>query len=323
MVDKTLAEDYATFVALYEKTGQLENYHNDASSSLSITNKLSYKVETHSDYDHGKSRIESTTYIDEQNMGTSTIYIDDGKIYYDNLDGSKTSDEFTDSLSNMNDLFINENDIATLEVQPEQLVMTLNDEACVAMLKKNGLAIDESRKCENKLIVEHDEEHILSQTLDITFTVVSAGVSYDGTYNYMTSYQDIDKATVTLPSDYSLYIDIDDLKPDMTLEEFKYALINTLGYSIDDYGQYVLDFNGNESYIFDFSNDLFTYIKGQSAYTYNWQSNIGAYNACTYDFGNAKAIGNCSDVELDKIEEAKVSYLTELSFIGIYEMPKG
>lgn len=313
---------YATFQQAYDKAGTLANYHNDAQSLLVIDDELEYKVSTASDYDDGQAMISSTTYIDGENMGTSSIYIVDGNIYYDNLDGSKTYTEFSSDLSNMNDLYFTIEDISSLVGDTDKMTIVLNDEACANILNQNGLDVTEVKKLENELIVELNDGMLSSQHLTIDYTITSGNIEYSGKYEYESSYSAIDQTTLALPDDFSLYIDLAELKEDMTLEEFKYALIEQLGYAIDDYGQYVLDFNGNESYIFDFNNDLFTYIKGQSAYTYNWQSNVGGYNACTYDFSNAQSLGTCSETELTKIEEAKVSYLAELSFVGINDMPK-
>ena len=319
---KTDSSLYAEFQQAYDKVGTLTNYHNDAQSLLVIDDELEYKVSTASDYDDGQAMISSTTYIDGENMGTSSIYIVDGNIYYDNLDGSKTYTTFTSDLSNMNDLYFTIEDISSITKNGDKLNIVLNEETCANILNQNGLDVTKVNKLTNELIIEISEDTLRSQHLTIDYTINSGNIEYSGKYEYESSYVDIGQTSLKLPEDYSLYINLDDLKENMTLEEFKYALIEQLGYAIDDYGQYVLDFNGNESYIFDFNNYLFTYIKGQSAYTYNWQSNVGGYNACTYDFSNAQSLGTCSETELTKIEEAKVSYLAELSFVGINEMPK-
>ena len=313
---------YYDFVEAYGASGALSNYHNNASSILSIDEQFTYEVQTSSDYVDGNARIDSTTYIDNENMGTSSIYIVDGNIYYDNIDGSKTYTTFDSDLSNMNDLFFELNDIKSISTNSNGFDVVLSDEACEDLLIQNGLDYIEVVDLNNELKLEIENGLLYSQFLTIDYTLSNGDSEYSGSYEYQSSYTNINENNLILPDDYSLYINLDDLQEDMTLEEFKLALIQQLGYTVDEYGQYVLDFNDNETYIFDFNNNLFTYIRGQSAYTYNWASNIGAYNACTYDFTNAINAGTCSDTEQEMIEEAKVSYLTELSFIGISEMPK-
>lgn len=319
---KEVDEDlYNEFVNAYDASGALTNYHNNASSILNVDEQFSYEVQTSSDYLEGNARIDSTTYIDNENMGTSTIYIVDGNIYYDNIDGSKTYTTFDSDISNMNDLFFTLDQISSISKNNNVLNLVLNDETCENLLIQNGLDFVEVVNIDNELVIEINNGLLSSQFLNIDYTLSNGDSEYSGSYQYQTNYSNINENSLILPEDYSLYINLDDLQQDMTLEEFKYALINQLGYEIDEYGQYVLDFNDNETYIFDFNNSLFTYIRGQSAYTYNWLSNIGAYNACTYDFTNAINSGTCSDTEQERIEEAKVSYLTELSLIGISEMP--
>jgi hypothetical protein len=125
------------------------------------------------------------------------------------------------------------------------------------------------------------------------------------------SYQDIDTSKITTET-----TDDDSAEATVTAT-FQKRLISRLGYTVADNGTYGTTFNTNEGYIIDFTNHIFTYENYTISYIYNWKSDKGTYDACTYDFAAGTSTGTCDDTYITQMKNAKSSLQMELYYCGL------
>ena len=114
----------------------------------------------------------------------------------------------------------------------------------------------------------------------LNFGTTAVDVSDDqmATLSTFVNYQDIDTSSIAEDDGY------DDTPEATVTDTFKKRLINRLGYTVDDNGNYVTNFNDTESYTIDFVHDQFIYKNLSSTYVYNWNGDTGGFSSiCSYD----------------------------------------
>lgn len=147
--------------------------------------------------------------------------------------------------------------------------------------------------------------------LKINHTEVSISDEKKNALNQFVNYKDIDVDSISQGETY-------DDRPEDTIEAtFKKRLVNRLGYKEISTNVYRDEFNTNEMYSIDFNNHTFSYSRYSIEYIYNWKTDVGAMDACTYDFrDNQKGI-DCEDTTLETIQDVKSYLEMELYYCGL------
>ena len=126
------------------------------------------------------------------------------------------------------------------------------------------------------------------------------------------NYQDIDTSSIVEDDGY------DDTPEATVTDTFKKRLINRLGYTVDDNGNYVTNFNDTESYTIDFVHDQFIYKNLSSTYVYNWNGDTGGFSSiCSYDFNTGNKTDGCDDSVVEMIQNVKNFFIMELYYCGL------
>ena len=126
------------------------------------------------------------------------------------------------------------------------------------------------------------------------------------------SYKDIDTSSIAPDDGY------DDTPEATVTDTFKKRLINRLGYTVDDNGNYVTNFNDTESYTIDFVHDQFIYRNLSSTYVYNWNGDTGGFSSiCSYDFNTGNKTDGCDDSVVEMIQNVKNFFIMELYYCGL------
>lgn len=125
------------------------------------------------------------------------------------------------------------------------------------------------------------------------------------------NYTDIDTDAIqTLTSD-------DDSAEATVTDTFKKRLVSRLGYESSGNNLYSVTFNTSEGYEADFGNMQFTYSNYSIAYIYNWKSDTGVHDSCTYSFADEKASADCDDTIIQSLKDAKSDLQMELYYCGL------
>lgn len=314
---------YKQYDDAYKASGQYQSYTNKSSATIIIDDEdYQYDIDNTLYFDNGELSIYSINKYNGNVYTDCKINVQDGKIYYDCAGAIKYYENFNQDLSNMNDLYFTSDDYDKAETKDGELIFTMNKAYCQKIIEESIMDVDSLNGFEGKMIVKVDNGNLISQSFDLTFNGESNSSTYSGSYRYSSNYEDINNTTNEKLADTSVYVDINSIVNNKTLDELKDILLNEQGYKISEQGLYVCDFNGDESYIFDFNNKQFTYVYGLNSYTYNWNSQIGTYDKCVYNFDTADQKGICSEEDLQKIEDTRLNYYTELAFCGMSVMPE-
>lgn len=124
------------------------------------------------------------------------------------------------------------------------------------------------------------------------------------------AYNEIDPSSISSET-------IDDSAEATVTETFRKRLMNRLGYEEADDGTLRDTFNTNMMYMIDFNSCTFEYVNYSIAYVYNWKTDTGAMNACTYDFNTGNASSQCEDSTVETIQEVKNYLQMELYYCGL------
>ena len=314
---------YDKYADAYKASGEYQSYTNKTAASIIIDNAdYQYDINNVLYYENGELSLYSVNLYNGDTYGDCKINVQDNKIYYDCAGSIKYYEDFDQDTANMNDLYFTKDEYDQAEEKDGKLYFTMSKDYCIKIIEQSIMQISDLKSYENKMIISIEDGKLISQQFELTFDADSYDANYQGSYKYTSNYENINNTTNERLNDTSLYVDINSIVNDKTLDEVKQILIDEQGYQINDQGLYVCDFNGNESYIFDFDNKQFTYVYGLNSYTYNWKSMIGTYDKCVYNYETQEEKGICSEDDLDKIEEARVNYFTELAFCKITEMPQ-
>ena len=108
-------------------------------------------------------------------------------------------------------------------------------------------------------------------------------------------------------------------KPGETVvETLQNRLVSRLGYSRQDDGTYLTEYNEGESYRFDFANSLFIYTNRTSTYVYSWKGDTGGFgSSCNYDFPSKQGGSGCTEEVIDMIEKVKLFFEMELYYCSL------
>ena len=94
--------------------------------------------------------------------------------------------------------------------------------------------------------------------------------------------------------------------------------MSRLGYTVQDDGTYLTEYNEGESYRFDFENSLFTYRNRTSSYVYSWKGNTGGFgSSCNYDFDTKQGGSGCTEEVIDMIEKVRLFFEMELYYCSL------
>lgn len=148
----------------------------------------------------------------------------------------------------------------------------------------------------------------------LNFGTTAVDVSDDqmATLSTFVNYQDIDTSSIAEDDGY------DDTPEATVTDTFKKRLINRLGYTVDDNGNYVTNFNDTESYTIDFVHDQFIYKNLSSTYVYNWNGDRGGFSSiCSYDFNTGNKTDGCDDSVVEMIQNVKNFFIMELYYCGL------
>lgn len=148
----------------------------------------------------------------------------------------------------------------------------------------------------------------------LNFGTTAVDVTDDqmATLSTFVNYQDIDTSSIAEDDGY------DDTPEATVTDTFKKRLINRLGYTVDDNGNYVTNFNDTESYTIDFVHDQFIYKNLSSTYVYNWNGDTGGFSSiCSYDFNTGNKTDGCDDSVVEMIQNVKNFFIMELYYCGL------
>lgn len=316
------AKDTIDIDKIFETTGQLNNYTNISnsifnindneyvSSTINITKMVNDNIE-----------IDTKTTINDESLSACKLNIENNVIYT-LCDGQQPYyyDSPANSYNNMNDLLFKKEDVESYTVNDDVYMFKMKNDYVLNILSQNGLTASKINSLSNTMTMIIHDNVIESQELNIDFDLISFDEILVGTYNYSSIYSDIGN-TLYKECDKTIFKEIENAYGIKTLEDFKQALIDELGYIVNDDGNYEITFNVNESYIFDFNNHVFSYIYAGTSYSYNYLTDIGVSQNCIYHF-DSENIPNCSEDELNEIKDLRDSFITELSFLGLSEIPQ-
>lgn len=148
--------------------------------------------------------------------------------------------------------------------------------------------------------------------LNFQSTVVDISDDQMKALSAFVSYKDIDTSSIAPDDGY------DDTPEATVTDTFKKRLINRLGYTVDDNGNYVTNFNDTESYTIDFVHDQFIYKNLSSTYVYNWNGDTGGFSSiCSYDFNTGNKTDGCDDSVVEMIQNVKNFFIMELYYCGL------
>ncbi len=171
-----------------------------------------------------------------------------------------------------------------------------------AYASKFGLTSDDIKYSPYVYTIKVNDKVVEEKTkVAFTYSLGSIKIKYES--EIVTSFFDYDKTVVQLPNDLNEYVALEK-KPEVKELSIQDKLVSNLNY-IKDKNLYTLVYNDNETYIFDFSLNMFIYKVGNESYSYNWKSELGSYDKCTYDFKQEKELGNCSEKNLEDIKATK------------------
>ena len=148
----------------------------------------------------------------------------------------------------------------------------------------------------------------------LNFGTTTVDISDDqmATLSTFVNYQDIDTSSIAEDDGY------DDTPEATVTDTFKKRLINRLGYTVDDNGNYVTNFNDTESYTIDFEHYQFIYRNMSSTYVYNWNGDTGGFSSiCSYDFSTGNKTDGCDDSVVEMIHNVKNFFIMELYYCGL------
>ncbi|MDI9519429.1 MAG: hypothetical protein WBH68_07060 [Erysipelotrichaceae bacterium] len=174
-----------------------------------------------------------------------------------------------------------------------------------------GLAIDDIKYKPYVFKLKVNDKVVEEETIiEYSYKGKTSINVYSKTVTTFTSYGN---ESLKLPNVDEYKLISGEIKEELPLKE---KLVNELSY-IQKGNKYELIFNENETYIFDFDLNNFTYKIGSESYTYNWVNELGTYGKCTFDFKKDSSFGICSEDDLENIKITK-GYL-EVELIQIDE----
>ncbi len=190
--------------------------------------------------------------------------------------------------------------------------ITLNEEASTAEIQSliDNVGINQDNvKGSTYSVIAKATDKIIEYTKITTIEMIDS----DNKFIYEEKYEfsKYNEVNIELPDDLDSYLDIEE----ETSDDVKTLLVEHLGYVADN-NVYTLVFNDNETFIFDFNNNIFTYTLITSSSSYNFKTNIGVFNNCTYDFNTSSGSGSCDEEEIQRILDTKVYIGIELDSIG-------
>ena len=102
------------------------------------------------------------------------------------------------------------------------------------------------------------------------------------------------------------------------IETLQNRLVSRLGYTVQDDGTYLTEYNEGESYRFDFANSLFTYSNRTSTYVYSWKGDTGGFGtSCNYDFASKQGGSGCTQEVIEMIEKVRLFFEMELYYCSL------
>ena len=145
----------------------------------------------------------------------------------------------------------------------------------------------------------------------INSTEIEITDEQESVFETYVNYTDIDTDAIqTLTSD-------DDSAEATVTDTFRKRLVSRLGYESSGNNLYSVTFNTSEGYEADFGNMQFTYSNYSIAYIYNWKSDTGVHDSCTYSFADEKASADCDDTVIQSLKDAKSDLQMELYYCGL------
>lgn len=178
--------------------------------------------------------------------------------------------------------------------------------------------------------------HFTNETADFTIEITVQDQKVKITFHSSVNYLKFDQTEVKISDDLkkkqSAYVNYKDIDTDAIASDstavddseestvtatLKKRLVNREGYKVQDDGTYLLEFNENERYIFDFDNDTFTYSNYTIKYIYSWKSNTASMGACTYEFNDKRKSSDCDDKTIDMMNTVEQYFEMELYYCGV------
>ena len=300
----------------------------DLSAAVDSTlNSNNYKLIIYDEFNADKEKIFTNfeykvdgevIYLNQTNSENSDFsgYYYEGKAYFETYGQKVLMD---DSIS-MNDIIsrflnIDETEVQYSEADGNSLASYHFDEETKnkyidEFIADVGMDKSQIKSSDYKATILYNEKII--EINHIYNFVMNSGNYKQYSFNSSAKFSDYEKVHVSMPDDLAAYVPSENINDNLGVKEL---LIGNLGY-VEENNTLVLDFNENETYIFDINNKLFTYKLLSTYSTYNYLTNIGTYNQCTYDFNESKSVGICSEEDIERISETKIYLGIELESIN-------
>lgn len=178
--------------------------------------------------------------------------------------------------------------------------------------------------------------NIVSETAEFSSSVKIQEMDVDVLYNSSCVYSSVGSTNIGLTEqvkavtgEYVHYSEINvdeisdyDAEADSAesdvIETLKKRLVYRLGYTEQEDGTYLAEYNDGESYRFDFNNSLFIYLNHTSSYVYSWRGDTGGFGTtCNYDFASDTGGSTCTEETIEMIRKVRDFLKMELYYCGL------
>jgi hypothetical protein len=178
--------------------------------------------------------------------------------------------------------------------------------------------------------------NIVSETAEFSSSVKIQEMDVDVLYNSSCVYSSVGSTNIGLTEqvkavtgEYVHYseINVDEISDYDTeadsaesdvIETLKKRLVYRLGYTEQEDGTYLAEYNDGESYRFDFNNSLFIYLNHTSSYVYSWRGDTGGFGTtCNYDFASDTGGSTCTEETIEMIRKVRDFLKMELYYCGL------
>lgn len=145
------------------------------------------------------------------------------------------------------------------------------------------------------------DDKVIEEETVVEYSYKGKNTSINVYSKSVTTFDKYGEESLALPDDIDSYKPVNGSTSGESIEE---KLVSILNY-VKSGNRYELIYNENETYLFDFDLNIFTYKIGIEAYSYNWKNQLGTYDKCTVDFKNDSTLGTCTKDDIENIKATK------------------